>query len=55
MVLLIGGMIAFAAGLWIGFGAPGRRGGREDRYVPTGARRLHRHFLPLDWWRIRRR
>jgi hypothetical protein len=54
MLLLGAAIVVFALGIWIGLGTPGVKG-REDRWVPTGARRLHRSFLPLDWWRPRRR
>lgn len=54
LLLIGGGVLAFGLGIWIGLGTPGMRT-RTDRWVPTGARRLHRHYMPIDWLRPRQR
>ncbi len=43
---IIGGVVVFAAGIYIGLGFPGLPG-REDRVVHRRRRRIHR-FTPLD-------
>jgi hypothetical protein len=47
--LIIGGLVAaLGAGVWVGIGAPGFPGAREDRVVPPGqARRLKKHHIDL--------
>lgn len=50
MVWVIGGILAFALGIYIGLGFPGMSG-PEDRVLPGGRRRApKRHFTPLDWF-----
>lgn len=46
---IIGGLVAaLGAGVWVGIGAPGLPGAREDRVVPPGqARRLKKHHIDL--------
>ena len=48
-ILIIGGMVAaLGVGIWVGIGAPGLPGAREDRVVPPGqARRLKKHHIDL--------
>lgn len=43
---VVGGVIAFAVGIYIGLGYPGLPG-REDRMALRRGRRVHR-FTPLD-------
>ena len=47
--LIVGGMVAaLAIGVWVGIGAPGLPGARQDRVVPPGtARRLRKHHIDL--------
>lgn len=48
-ILLIGGLVAaLGVGVWVGIGAPGLPGGREDRVVAPGrARRLKKRHIDL--------
>jgi hypothetical protein len=48
-LMIIGGMVvALVVGIWVGVGAPGLPGAREDRVVPPGqARRLKKHHIDL--------
>lgn len=48
-LLIVGGMVvALGVGVWVGLGAPGLPGGREDRVVKPGqARRLKKHHIDL--------
>ena len=47
--LIIGGLaVALGIGVWVGIGAPGLPGAREDRVVEPGrARRLKRRHIDL--------
>lgn len=53
MWYIIGMVVAFAAGIYIGIGHPGLPG-REDRVVARRGLRVHR-FTPLDLLRPRKR
>lgn len=48
-LLIIGGLVAaLGAGIWVGIGAPGLPGAREDRVVRPGtAKRLKKHHIDL--------
>lgn len=49
MMYIVGGLVALAAGIYIGLGWPGLPFGREDRVLPRGMRRRRKdHFTPLD-------
>jgi hypothetical protein len=49
MWYILGLVLAFAIGIYIGLGSPGLPG-RQDRFVPSGrARRARRDTTPLDW------
>lgn len=53
-MLIVGGIVALALGIYIGLGMPGMPG-PQDRVVPPGtARRFHKHQT-LDWLRPQRR
>ncbi|MBR9991109.1 MAG: hypothetical protein KFH98_15215 [Gemmatimonadetes bacterium] len=47
--LIIGGLVAaLGVGIWVGLGAPGFPGGREDRVVKPGhAHRLKKRHIDL--------
>lgn len=55
VLMILGGVVAFALGIWIGLGHPGV-GGREDRVLPGNMRRrpLHEQQF-LDWLKPRKR
>ena len=49
MWYIMGGIVALAAGIYIGLGWPGLPFGRDDRVLPKGMRRRKKdHFTPLD-------
>lgn len=49
MMYILGGIVALAAGIYIGLGWPGLPVGREDRVLPRGMRRRKKdRFTPLD-------
>lgn len=49
MLYIISGVLALAAGIYIGLGWPGLPFGREDRVLPNGMRRRRKDaFTPLD-------
>ncbi|MEX2609448.1 MAG: hypothetical protein WEA24_05840 [Gemmatimonadota bacterium] len=50
-MIWFGMVVALAVGIWIGVGAPGLPGAREDEYKPHGSRRRmkKRAYVPLDW------
>ena len=49
MLYIAGGVLALAAGIYIGLGWPGLPFGKEDRVLPRGMRRRRKdHFTPLD-------
>lgn len=49
VTFIIGGMVvALGVGIWVGVGAPGLPGARQDRVVPPGqARRLRKQHIDL--------
>lgn len=50
---ILGGVLVFGFGIWIGLGRPGTSG-PEDRVLPGGMRRRRkRHFTPIDLLRKR--
>lgn len=52
---IVGGVVAFGVGIYIGLGFPGLPG-PKDRVLPRGMRRRrHDAYTPLDWLRPRRR
>jgi hypothetical protein len=51
---LVGLVLAFAIGIWVGLGLPGTAG-REDRVVSPGKARREAEHRPLDWLRGPRR
>lgn len=53
MWYILGMVLAFLIGIYIGIGFPGLPG-REDRVVSKRGRRVH-HFTPLDLLRPRKR
>lgn len=56
MVYIVGGIVALAAGIYIGLGWPGLPFGREDRVLPKGMRRRRKEsFTPLDLLRQKER
>lgn len=47
-IIIGGALIALVAGIWVGIGAPGFPGAREDRVVEQGrAKRLKKHHIDL--------
>ena len=56
MMYIVGGIVALAAGIYIGLGWPGLPFGREDRVLPKGMRRRRKEsFTPLDLLRQKER
>lgn len=52
---IVGGVVAFGVGIYIGLGFPGLPG-PKDRVLPRGMRRRrHDAYTPLDWLRPRKR
>jgi hypothetical protein len=48
LYLVLGAVAALAIGIWVGIGAPGLPGGREDRVVEPGrAKRLKKQHIDL--------
>jgi hypothetical protein len=48
LYLVLGAVAALAIGIWVGLGAPGLPGAREDRVVEPGrAKRLKKQHIDL--------
>lgn len=48
LYLVLGAVAALALGIWVGIGAPGLPGAREDRVVEPGrAKRLKKQHIDL--------
>jgi hypothetical protein len=48
LYLVLGAVAALAIGIWVGIGAPGLPGAREDRVVEPGrAKRLKKQHIDL--------